>query len=104
MASFQEPLAVCRKDGNNESILKVGLYIQELKLWYKKNADSFKNTNKRAINIFYSSILYKEYVDCINNDSFSFTLLLSALKRQPFKNVLKIIIKIFIKKLRGARV
>jgi len=104
MGSFQKPLAFCRKDGNNESILKVELYIQELRMWYKENGDSFKNTNKKAINIFYSSLLYKEYVDRINNDSFSFTLFVSALKRQPLKNVLKIIIKIFIKKLSGARV
>jgi glycosyltransferase involved in cell wall biosynthesis len=104
MGSFQEPLAFARKDGNNESILKVDLYIQELKMWYKKNGDSFKNTNKKAINAFYSSILYKEYVNYINNDSFSFTLLVSSLKRQPFKNVFKIIIKLFIKKISGVRV
>ncbi|SVD55542.1 uncharacterized protein METZ01_LOCUS408396, partial [marine metagenome] len=88
----------------NESIVKVDLYIQELKMWYKKNSDSFKNTNKKAINAFYSSISYKEYIDYINNDSFSFTLLVSALKRQPLKNVFKIIIKIFIKKISGVRV
>jgi len=104
MGSFQEPLAFCRKDGNNESILKVALYIQEIKMWYKKNGDSFKNTNKKAINAFYLSILYKEYVNYINNDSFSFTLLVSALKRQPLKNVFKIIIKLFIKKISGVRV
>ena len=73
-------------------------------MWCKKNGDSFKNTNKKAINSFYSSILYKEYVNYINNDSFSFTLLVSALKRQPLKNVFKIIIKIFIKKISGVRV
>ena len=104
MGSFQEPLAFCRKDGNNESILKVDLNIQELKIWYKKNGDSYKKTNKKAINIFYSTILYIESVACINNNSFSFTLLVSALKRQPFKNILKIIIKFFIKKISGVRV
>jgi glycosyltransferase involved in cell wall biosynthesis len=104
MGSFQEPLAFARKDGNNESLLKVDLYIQELKMWYKTNGDSFKNTNMKAINAFYSSISYKEYVDYINNDSFSFTLLVSALKRQSFKNILKIIIKFFIKKISGVRV
>ena len=104
MGSFQEPLAICRKDGNNESILKVDLKIQELKIWYKKNGNSYKKTNKKAINIFYSSILYIESVACINNNSFSSTLLVSALKRQSFKNILKIIIKFFIKKISGVRV
>ena len=104
MGSFQEPLAYCRKDGNNESILKVDLNIQELKSWYKKNGDSYKKTNNKAIDIFYSTILYIESVDCINNNSFSFALLLSALKRQPFINILKIIIKFFIKKISGERV
>ena len=104
MGSFQEPLAFCRKDGNNESILKVDLNIQELKSWYKKNGDSYKKTNNKAIDIFYSTILYIESVDCINNNSFSFALLLSALKRQPFINILKIIIKFFIKKISGVRV
>ena len=52
MGSFQEPLAFCRKDGNNESILKVALYIQEIKMWYKKNGDSFKNVLKIIIKIF----------------------------------------------------
>ena len=104
MGSFQESLAFARKDGNNESILKVDLYIQELKMWHEKNGDSFKNTNKKAINAFYSSILHKEYISYINSDSFSFTLFRSALKRQSVKNIIKIIIKIFIKKINGARV
>jgi len=104
MGSFQEPLAFCRKDGNNESIIKVDLYLQELKMWYKKNGDSFKNTNKKAINAFYSSLLYKEYLNHINNGTFSFTLFLSIFKKQSFKNIFKIIIKIFIKKISGARV
>ena len=104
MGSFQEPLAFCRKDGNNESILKVDLYLQELKIWYRENGDSFKNTNIKAIDTFYLSLLYKEYLNYINNDSFSFTLFGSALKRQPLKNIFKIIIKILIKKISGARV
>ncbi len=66
MGSFQEPLAFCRKDGNNESIRKVDLYIQELRVWYKKNGGSYRNTNKKAIAAFYSSILYKEYLNNIH--------------------------------------
>tara|TARA_B100000795_G_scaffold240992_1_gene203478 strand:+ start:2353 stop:3243 length:891 start_codon:yes stop_codon:yes gene_type:complete len=104
MASFNEKLAVCRKDGNNESILKVGLYIEELKAWYKKNSNSLKNTNKNAISVFYSDLLFKEYINFINTNSFSFSLLLSAIKRQPIKKIFKIIIKIFIKKFTGVRV
>jgi glycosyltransferase involved in cell wall biosynthesis len=104
MGSFQEPLAVCRKDGNNESIMKVDMYIEELKNWYEKNAESYKKTNNNGIKAFYSSILFKEYNYHINNNSFSFSLLLSAFKRQPFINFFKIIVKIFIKKITGARV
>jgi len=104
MGSFQEPLAVCRKDGNNESILKVDLYIEELKKWYEKNGFYYKKTNNEGIKAFHSSILYKEYNNHINNNSFSFALLISAFKKQSFKNVLKIIIKIFIKKISGVRV
>ena len=104
MGAFQKPLAVCRKDGNNESILKVDLYIEELKKWCKKNSDSYKKSNIKGIKAFYSSILYKEYNFHINNNSFSFAMLLSAFKKQSFKNVLKIIIKIFIKKITGVRV
>jgi len=104
MGSFQEPLAVCRKDGNNESILKVEMYIEELKKWYKKNSDSYKKSNIKSIKAFYSSILYKEYNFHINNNSFSFAMLLSAFKKLSLKNVLKIIIKIFIKKITGVRV
>ena len=104
MGSFQEPLAVCRKDGNNESILKVDLYIEELKKWYKKNGDSYKKTNKKAIKAFYSSILFKEYNYHINNNSFSFALFINSFKRQSLKNILKIIIKFFIKKISGERV
>tara|TARA_B100000787_G_C16196967_1_gene301644 strand:- start:3169 stop:4059 length:891 start_codon:yes stop_codon:yes gene_type:complete len=104
MASFNEPLAVCRKDGNNESILKVDLYIEELKVWYKKNSESFNNKNKDAVNVFYSDLLFKEYVNLINNSSFSFVSFLSALKKQPLLNVFKIIIKLFIKKFNGVRV
>ena len=83
---------------------KQQINIQELKSWYKKNGDSYQKTNNKAIDIFYSTILYIESVDCINNNSFSFALLLSALKRQPFINILKIIIKFFIKKISGVRV
>lgn len=104
MGAFQKPLAVCRKDGNNESILKVDLYIEELKKWYKMNGDSYKKTNKKGIEKFYSSIIFKEYNYQINNNSFSLFSLLSAFKRQPLINIFKIIVKIFIKKLTGARV
>ena len=104
MGSFQEPLAFHRKHDNNESIVKLDLCLQELKIWHKKNSDSLINTNKKAVNIFSSSLLYYDYVKHINDDSFSFTLLVSALKRQPLKNVFKIIIKVFIRKLTGLKV
>lgn len=104
MGSFQEPLAFCRKDGNNESIIKADLNIKELKSWYKKNGDYYKKTNKKAIDIFHSNILYTESVSSINNNSFTFTLLLNEFKRQPFKNILKILIKLLIKKMSGVRV
>ena len=91
---------------NWESILKVEMYIEELKKWYKKNSDSYKKSNIKSIKAFYSSILYKEYNFHINNNSFSFSfaMLLSAFKKLSLKNVLKIIIKIFIKKITGVRV
>jgi glycosyltransferase involved in cell wall biosynthesis len=104
MGSFQEPLAFHRKHDNNESIVKLDLCLQELKMWYNKNSYSLINTNKKAVNIFSSSLLYYDYVNHINDDSFSFTLLVSALKRQPLKNVFKIIIKVFIRKLTGLKV
>ena len=104
MSSFQEPLGYCRKDGNNESILKVDLYLRELKIWYDKNHKSLKNASSSAIKAFYFSLLYKEYIYHINNGSFSFNHLLDAFKKQPFINFLKIIIKFIIKKVRGIRV
>ncbi len=104
MGSFQGPLAYCRKDGNNESILKVDLYLQELKKWYKKNSVFYKSDNKKALDAFYISISYKEYLNYINNSSFSFSLFVSVIKKQPIKNIFKIIIKIFMKKLNGRRV
>lgn len=104
MGSFQEPLAFCRKDGNNESIIKADLNIQELKRWYKKNGDDYKKTNKKAIDIFHSNILYAQSVSCINNNSYTFNLLVNEFKSQPFKNILKIILKLFFKKISGVRV
>jgi hypothetical protein len=104
MGSFQEPLAFCRKDGNNESILKVDLNIQELKNWSKKNGESYKKTNKKAIDTFKTKIHYMESLGSINNNSFSFTLLFNEFKRQPLINIIKIIIKFIIKKIIGVRV
>ena len=104
MGSFQEPLAFCRKDGNNESILKVDLNIQELKNWFKKNGESYKKTNKKATDTLKTKIHYMESLGSINNNSFSFTLLFNEFKRQPLINIIKIIIKFFIKKIIGVRV
>jgi len=104
MASFNEQLAVCRKDGNNESIIKVELFIQELRAWFKKNNDSLQSTNKKALNIFYLDLLFKEYINLINNGSFSISSFLEAFKKLPLKVAIKIAAKFFINKLSGVRV
>jgi glycosyltransferase involved in cell wall biosynthesis len=104
MGSFQEPLAFCRKDGNNESIVKVELYIQELKEWHFNNSDSYKKSNKKAINAFYASIFFKEYNYHINNNSFSLNLFVNSFKNQPLKNSCKIFMKFLIHKITGVRV
>ena len=104
MGSFQQPLAYCRKDGNNESILKFDMYIQELKNWYSRNGEFFKKNNKKAINSFHSSIFYGECIGHINNNTFSFVLLKRSYKKQSFQNFLKIIVKYFLKKINGVSV
>ena len=98
MGSFQEPLAFCRKHNTNES-LNSDLCFQELREWYRNNSYIFKNTNRKAIGIFKTSLIYGEYVNSINNNSFSLALFLDVLKTQPIKNVIKITVKFFLKRI-----
>jgi len=98
MGSFQKPLAFCRKHNANES-LNSDLHLRELREWSKNNSDFFKNTNRKAIDTFNASIAYSEQVGRINNNSFSFVLFLNTLKAQSVKNIIKIIVKLFLKRI-----
>ena len=73
--------------------------MRELREWSKKNSYFFKNTNRKAIDIFNASIVYSEQVNRINNNSFSFVLFLNTLKAQSVKNIIKITIKFFLKRI-----
>jgi glycosyltransferase involved in cell wall biosynthesis len=98
MGSFQKPLAFCRKHDANES-LNSDLHLRELREWSKNNSYFFKNTNRKAIDIFNASIVYSEQVNRINNNSFSFVLFLNTLKAQSVKNIIKITVKFFLKRI-----
>jgi glycosyltransferase involved in cell wall biosynthesis len=100
MGSFQEPLAYCRKHDANESNLKIDLHLIELEKWYKKNYKFFEVVDKKAINSFHVSILYKKCVDQINSNSFSIALLKDAFKTQSAVNMVKLLLKLLFKKMR----
>ena len=97
MGSFQMPLAYCRKHGSNRSTIEADLSLLELKKWYEKNNKIFNN--RKSINAFYTSIMYKQYSDSIKNNTFTIFYFIEACKSQPIKNNIKIILQVILKKL-----
>ena len=91
-AAIQNPLAIYRIHGNNESIVKPDLYIREMSKWYQSNVNDINNL-KSVKEIINFEIFKKYIVENNKNEA-----LKSALRLRSFYSIYKAVLLLTIPK------